>query len=146
MRTTTSSSSYLIGASGKYARALQINTSPSFISSNPAVTSLNPNPHIYSYYKSGTFYSFNDIGTVVSTGTTTQSISGLIWGINTGTVSTNSDIIISELLVFNKVLSTGERQQLEGYLAYKWGLADALPTTHPYYQGKNLGLSEVEVI
>lgn len=83
LRTMTSSSSYLIGASGKYARALKINTAPSFTSSSPAVTSLNPNPHVYSYYRNANTFIFNDIGTQVSGGTTTQSTAGLLWGINT---------------------------------------------------------------
>jgi len=39
----------------------------------------------------------------------------------------------SEILVFNRVLSTTERQQIEGYLAWKWGLQGNLPTSHPYY-------------
>jgi cysteine-rich repeat protein len=146
LRTMTSSSSYLIGASGKYARALKINTAPSFTSSSPAVTSLNPNPHVYSYYRNGNTYIFNDIGTQVSAWTTTQSTLGLVWGINTWSVTTDADIIISELLVYDKVLTTWQRQEIEAYLAYKRGLADALPTDHPYYQGKNLWLSEVEVI
>jgi hypothetical protein len=43
------------------------------------------------------------------------------------------DIVIYEMLGFNKQLSTGEREQVEGYLASKWGLQANLPTTHPYY-------------
>jgi hypothetical protein len=32
------------------------------------------------------------------------------------------------------LLTTTQRQQVEGYLAWKWGLQTALPTTHPYYK------------
>jgi hypothetical protein len=39
---------------------------------------------------------------------------------------------IGEYIVYNKVLSTSERQQVEGYLAWKWGTTSALPSTHPY--------------
>lgn len=40
---------------------------------------------------------------------------------------------IFEMLVFNTTLSTSQQQQVEGYLAQKWGLQDSLPATHPYY-------------
>jgi hypothetical protein len=40
---------------------------------------------------------------------------------------------ISELLVFNTGLSNADRQTIEGYLAWKWGLQANLPTSHPYY-------------
>lgn len=43
---------------------------------------------------------------------------------------------ISEILVFNRALQNDERQQIEGYLAWKWGLVQNLPTTHPYYYAK----------
>ena len=39
---------------------------------------------------------------------------------------------IGEVITFNRALSTTERQQVEGYLAWKWGLAGSLPATHPY--------------
>ena len=40
---------------------------------------------------------------------------------------------ISELLYYKNPLSTDEIQQVQGYLAAKWGIAKYLPTTHPYY-------------
>ena len=39
---------------------------------------------------------------------------------------------IYEMLFYSRVLTTGERQQVEGYLAHKWGITSSLPTTHPY--------------
>ena len=50
----------------------------------------------------------------------------------TGTVSWMSGTI-SEIVVYNSVLSSTQRQQVEGYLSWKWGLNSQLPTTHPYY-------------
>jgi hypothetical protein len=38
-----------------------------------------------------------------------------------------------EVVVFNNALSSNNRQIMEGYLAWKWGLNRLLPTTHPYY-------------
>ena len=41
---------------------------------------------------------------------------------------------VSSLALYNTVLSTIQRQQLEGYLAYKyWGNGAVLGTSHPYY-------------
>ena len=42
---------------------------------------------------------------------------------------------IYELIVFNNTVSTPQRQQVEGYLAAKWGLKANLPATHPYSTG-----------
>ena len=39
---------------------------------------------------------------------------------------------IAELLVFDSVLPTNDRQKMEGYLAYKWGLTNSIPDDHPY--------------
>jgi hypothetical protein len=39
---------------------------------------------------------------------------------------------ICEIVVLNTVASTTTRQQVEGYLAHKWGLTSNLPIDHPY--------------
>ena len=38
-----------------------------------------------------------------------------------------------EVNMFRKALNTVERQQMEGYLAWKWGTQSSLPSTHPHY-------------
>lgn len=38
-----------------------------------------------------------------------------------------------EIIVFSALLTDSQRQQVEGYLAWKWGLQTSLPTNHPYY-------------
>ena len=40
--------------------------------------------------------------------------------------------MIGEVLVFARVLTTDDRQLVEGYLAWKWGLQANLPVGHPY--------------
>ncbi len=42
------------------------------------------------------------------------------------------DAYFAEILVFNSQITTTQRQQIEGYLAWKWGLVSSLPSTHPY--------------
>lgn len=39
---------------------------------------------------------------------------------------------ISELIIYNRVLTTVERQKVEGYLAWKWAIQANLPVGHPY--------------
>jgi hypothetical protein len=36
------------------------------------------------------------------------------------------------MIVYTSPLTTSQRQQVEGYLAWKWGLQTNLPSTHPY--------------
>jgi hypothetical protein len=60
------------------------------------------------------------------------------WGIAIGYAPTNSANqdwggYIGEILMYNRVLTTQERQPIEGYLAWKWGIQTKLPTNHPYY-------------
>ena len=40
--------------------------------------------------------------------------------------------IMNEIVIYNTALSTAQRQQVEGYLAWKWGLQSNLPSNHPY--------------
>lgn len=39
---------------------------------------------------------------------------------------------ISEVVAVSAALSTGDRQKLEGYLAWRWGLQGSLDAAHPY--------------
>ncbi len=41
-----------------------------------------------------------------------------------------------EVIFYGSVLTTFQRQQVEGYLAWKWGLQDNLPSNHPYRMRK----------
>jgi hypothetical protein len=45
---------------------------------------------------------------------------------------------LAEVLFYVGTVTTTQRQQLEGYLAAKWGLQSSLPLTHPYYTGSPL--------
>jgi hypothetical protein len=42
---------------------------------------------------------------------------------------------IYEVLSFSRTISTTERQQIEGYLAWKWGVQANLPSNHPFKRG-----------
>ena len=55
--------------------------------------------------------------------------------ISGATTSFGTGVQFAELIHFNSVLTTAQRQQVEGYLAAKWGLKANLPATHPYSTG-----------
>jgi hypothetical protein len=96
------------------------------------------NPHVWSFTLPA---SANGVfaldGTVVAT-------SGFTLGANTTFTSnslgtwnqqpTDGNVRggISEAIIINRALSTADRQRVEGYLAWKWGLVGSLPSTHPY--------------
>jgi hypothetical protein len=46
--------------------------------------------------------------------------------------NTYSSFNLSEMIAFSPALTAPQRQQVEGYLAHKWGLAESLPSTHPF--------------
>lgn len=76
-------------------------------------------------------------GTIPSGGTNANS--SLVSAQNGGVIGAyQSDPFYSldgrlyEFVIFTRALSTTERQQMEGYLAWKYGAQTNLPTTHPY--------------
>lgn len=71
-------------------------------------------------------------GTAV-TGTTLAS-SSTRWYFGSANASANGywNGDIGEILVYNTALSDANRQIVEGYLSWKWGLVASLPSTHPY--------------
>ena len=63
----------------------------------------------------------------------TASLSGAIQiGRNYNSDTFCLDGKIAEVIFTNAALSTTNRQLIEGYLAWKWGLASSLPNDHPY--------------
>ncbi|MEI6970844.1 MAG: hypothetical protein WCL44_04940 [bacterium] len=43
-----------------------------------------------------------------------------------------ASVDMGEVMAFSRALSVEERQEVEGYLAHKWGMAGMLPSGHPY--------------
>lgn len=70
----------------------------------------------------------NNVGTggFWSTGTSAIITLGGESGPTTGTLD------IFELMQYDGILTTVQRQSIEGYLAWKWGLQANLPANHPY--------------
>ena len=83
-------------------------------------------------------------GTLVtnSSGTYNQQVAdnyGILIGchfdaMNNNTIAslTFSKYYMAEYIMYNRYLTLSEQQQVEGYLAWKWGLQGSLPTNHPW--------------
>jgi hypothetical protein len=56
------------------------------------------------------------------------------WGFLGGASATDNLLTatIYEMVIFSRALTSSERQQVEGHLAWKWGLQSNLPSTHAY--------------
>ena len=78
--------------------------------------------------------SINANGTLTTyTGTTAPNASNGTWFLfgDARGQQYQSDVNVYEFLGFNTTLSTTDRQNVEGYLAQKWGLTANLPPGHP---------------
>jgi hypothetical protein len=81
------------------------------------------------------FVNGNTGSTNSGTSTRSNTCQGFVLGTNFNGTSPTAGTSVSythEILVYNSVLSTFQRQYIEGYLAWKWGIQSTLPASHPY--------------
>lgn len=91
-------------------------------------------PYLLTGYFDGTNRYLGVNGIYVSNGSTGNfNINKYAIGMNSNINTEFGNYKYGEVLVFNNALSTSDRQLIEGYLAWKWGLNASLPTNHPYY-------------
>jgi len=76
------------------------------------------------------YYSGNTMTT--KTGTTGAFTGIRLGDTNDGATGQGWGGLIAEIVIYNKTLTTTERQQIEGYLSWKWGVQGNLPASHPY--------------
>jgi len=88
------------------------------------------------YFDGTNQYTTTNGGTLssnASTGSFTVSAYRIANNTNSGdTAAAALNGFIGEILVYNRSLTLAQRQQVEGYLAWKWGLVVNLPADHPY--------------
>jgi hypothetical protein len=102
--------------------------------------------YISVYYRRGNSLLVRDNG-LADTGATTSGTNlsiptsiGSIFGVTLGAYAVTSPTTtpfagdIYEHMIFRYALTDQTIFQIEGYLAWKWGIQTALPTTHPYYK------------
>lgn len=81
---------------------------------------------------SGDFRAYLDATLLFSTATNTVGFGSATRRFGTNTAGNGWDGEVAEILIFNDALTTGDRQKVEGYLAWKYGLQAQLPGAHPY--------------
>lgn len=98
-------------------------------------------PYIITAANTGTLLATN--GTPRTTGTISTPNNPDILNVGAGYFSSYGlDGIIAEILIYNRSLTTTERQETEGYLAHKWTGPQTLPPTHPYYTNPPAGYTQ----
>lgn len=81
----------------------------------------------------------------LTSSTRRQSVDGVIFNFSGGNMNTSASAgrllkgadmpigsVLQDAIVINRALTTDERQKMEGYLAWKWGLSANLAADHPY--------------
>jgi hypothetical protein len=128
---------------GNYGRALAV-SSPNtqlllynqFYTTSVALTA--GQPCILSAYFNGTTdftVILNGVKTLFSVAQATgnTNTNGFNIGVFNPTNGGNHSFDMGEGLVYNSILTDTQREQVEGYLAWKWGIQSSLPTSHSYY-------------
>jgi hypothetical protein len=84
-----------------------------------------------------TLYGNYNTTTSDTTRSTTLNTSATVWYLgNRPDGNTPINSYVCEFIEFNTYLTTSQRQQVEGYLAWKWGVQSSLPTTHAFKKFK----------
>ena len=95
---------------------------------------------IYTISSNGNTASGNASANGISNGSLAKNATSGQFAIYTGNGTSGS---LAEVIIYDSGLSIPERQQIEGYLAWKWGVRSGVatspanygfPTTHPYYK------------
>jgi hypothetical protein len=95
-----------------------------------ALYSFTDTPTVFTAFKNGT--------PLTSTTTTVTYMSGNSQTARIGIWDTTFAGSIAELIAYDAPLTTIQRQQVEGYLAWKWGLQTTLPSAHPFISSTTL--------
>jgi hypothetical protein len=91
------------------------------------------NPAVYSHYFNSTTSQIFENGTSTILGNAgTQGSTGITIGSRFTQNQETFQGHIAEVIYYSRRLTVAERQIVEGYLAWKWGLQLNLPSTHPY--------------
>ena len=97
---------------------------------------------MFNYQYTSSFVTLNLNGTTSGSGTPPVTYSGTGTSyIGSSTYAPNNMYgSIYEIIYYNSSISDTRRQQIEGYLAWKWGLTSSLPSSHPYALAPGYGV------
>lgn len=100
-----------------------------YVQNKKSIIGIIRNSGVFTGYTDGTPELSVSNSASVYTGSETESQ----WFIGSNTANVESgNIELTEIICVNSSLSIGDRQRLEGYLAWKWALEANLPIGHPY--------------
>ena len=88
----------------------------------------------YTYYRDGSLIDSNN-ATSTSTGAPSATVRMGIGANGASGFDIDGTYYPFEILMYNQYLDNTDRQKIEGYLAWKWGLQASLPSDHPYKSG-----------
>jgi hypothetical protein len=122
-------STFEVSTTGSFRQA----NNGTFLGTGIQQTSLVSSPNLFIQYKNGVSYA-SEATTLANRYTADANPLPLLGGTFDGTSADNRFTTghFHEVILYNKALTTSERQEVEGYLAEKWRTPD-LPTTHPFY-------------
>jgi hypothetical protein len=124
---------YLYGYWNGYKNVLYVENNPGPYNVGP------PSDSAWDFYShtrtQNSAYIWNYNGTTSYSGST--SLNGPLGGLAINTSGgccggESSDCDLAEIILYDSQLTTLQVQQMEGYLAWKWGLQGNLPASHPY--------------
>ena len=141
--TKTSSPSFPIGSSGAGGREIGFRTTSSFgIVNNGVEWGAQGSATSNTLYVASSIISNSGSSTAfaINGGSLSTSNISAFYGSTTtqlgreGASSFQYEGTICEVIAYSRVLSSNERRKVEGYLAWKWGLNNSLPSNHPFYK------------
>lgn len=111
--------------------------------SNPGTTAVVGQVHMYAATRNAGGSTFYDFGNVIATGGPGTELLRILQlnGWNNG-LSETSNCDIAEVIVYNRILSTAERQIVEGYLARKYNVQAPIASMQAY-QSLSVGNTSV---
>jgi hypothetical protein len=86
----------------------------------------------YNEYYNGTASTFSAIGGGQRTGLNAADFNENMYFVGRAGIPAEVAGHYCEIIVYNTNLSETQRQDIEGYLAWKWGIQSRLPASHPY--------------
>jgi hypothetical protein len=129
-----------VGAAGVRNNIITNGISSFLANSNVIISAINSYPTLSNVVTANG----SEVG--LPTPNTTGNLQGNNYLSGTGTISigegsdAGATITVAELIVYdNTEITTTQRQLIEGYLAWKWGLQAQLPPSHPYASGAPYG-------
>lgn len=130
---------YPLGGGGPYLQSYAVGGAIRGMGADPAVSTI------------GTTAIACMIHSAVSTSRNTVTLNGTSYALSTNTLASGygsgtvtyyignaypQPYILCEYILYQEEFTVAQRQQVEGYLAHKWGIKTSLPATHPFYSLK----------